>query len=156
MFSLRQGLEDGVHLLGDGHEAELELLPRGDHPAPLVADVLERGRDVDLLAALRHPVEDHVDQDVGARAADPVAAKEMPRSVSRFVKKKKRKTERYLVSLPAVDCDGAGASSVGLVDLSPELEKCLGGGRHPVGRPGAEVELGDGPGLARAGVLQVH
>lgn len=55
-----------------------------------------------------------------------------------------------------MDCDGAGASSVGLVDLSPELEECLGGGRHPVGRPGAEVELGDGPGLARAGVLQVH
>ena len=80
-----------MHLLGDGHEAELELLPRGDHPAPLVADVLERGRDVDLLAALRHPVEDHVDQDVGARAADPVAAKEMPRSVSRFVKKKEKK-----------------------------------------------------------------
>ena len=99
VFSLRQGLEDGVHLLGDGHEAELELLPRGDHPAPLVADVLERGRDVDLLAALRHPVEDHVDQDVGARAADPVAAKEMPRSVSRFVKKKRKEKQRDISSV---------------------------------------------------------
>ena len=50
---LWKGLEDGVDLLGDGHEAELELAPRLHHAAPaLVADVLQRGRDVDLLAAL--------------------------------------------------------------------------------------------------------
>ena len=36
--------------------------------------MLEGGRDVDLLAALRHPVEDHVDEDVSSGASDAVAA----------------------------------------------------------------------------------
>ena len=53
LILLWERLEDGVDLLCDGHEAELELAPRLHHAAPaLVADVLERGRDVDLLAAL--------------------------------------------------------------------------------------------------------
>jgi len=64
-----------VDLLGDGHEAELELSARLDHAAAaLVADVLQRRRDVDLLAALRHAVEDHVDEDVRPGAAHAVAA----------------------------------------------------------------------------------
>ena len=40
--------------------------------ATLVPDVLKGGGDVDLLASLRHAVEDHVDEDVGARPARPV------------------------------------------------------------------------------------
>ena len=58
--------------------------------------MLERGRDVDLLAALGHAVEHHVDEDVGARAADAVAA---------------------------VHADGAGAAAVRLVHLAAELEQ---------------------------------
>ena len=37
--------------------------------AALVPDVLKGGGNVDLLASLRHAVEDHVDEDVGARPA---------------------------------------------------------------------------------------
>ena len=33
--------------------------------ASLVSDVLQRGRDVDLLGALVHPVENHVEEDIG-------------------------------------------------------------------------------------------
>ena len=43
--------------------------------ATLVPDVLKGGGDVDLLASLRHAVEDHVDEDVGARPARPVTKK---------------------------------------------------------------------------------
>ena len=48
-------------------------VPCLDHSTALVSDVLEGGRDVDLLAALRHPVQDHVDEDVGAGTTDAVA-----------------------------------------------------------------------------------
>jgi hypothetical protein len=41
--------------------------------------VLERGSDVNLLAALRHPVEDHVDQDVSAGATNPIANERIKR-----------------------------------------------------------------------------
>ena len=35
----------------------------------LIPDVLEGGSDVYLLGALVHPVEDHVDEDIGPRPA---------------------------------------------------------------------------------------
>ena len=63
-----QRLEDGVHLLRHSHQDELELLFGGHHAGTLVAYVLQRSRDVDVLGALRHPVQHHVDQAVGARA----------------------------------------------------------------------------------------
>jgi hypothetical protein len=50
-----------------------------NHSASLIPDVLERGSDVDLLAALRHPVEDHVDQDVSAGATNPIANERIKR-----------------------------------------------------------------------------
>lgn len=71
---LGQGLEDGVHLFGHGHQHQLELRLRAHHAAPLVADVLQGGGDVDLLGALGHSVQHHVHQAVGARATGAVAA----------------------------------------------------------------------------------
>lgn len=59
-------------LLRHRHKAELELRPGLDHAGPLVPDVLQRGGDVDLLGALGHAVEDHVDEDVGAGATNTV------------------------------------------------------------------------------------
>ena len=40
----------------------------------LISDVLQGGGDVDLLGALHHPVEDHVDEDIGPRPSHSVAA----------------------------------------------------------------------------------
>lgn len=71
---LGQGLEDGVHLLGHGHQHQLELRLGAHHAAPLVADVLQGGGDVDFLGALGHSVQHHVHQTVGARATGTVAA----------------------------------------------------------------------------------
>lgn len=88
-----------MNLLGDCHQAELELLPSLDHSAALVSDVLQGGRDVDLLAALGHPVQDHVDQDVRSGSTDAVAA---------------------------VHDDGAGATAIRLVDFSSEFKESFG------------------------------
>lgn len=75
----------------DAHlQAELELLLGLHHVGALVADVLQRGGDVDLLGALRHAVQHHVDEAVGAGAAGAVTA---------------------------VHHDGARAAAVGLVHL---------------------------------------
>lgn len=73
-FLLRHGLQDGVHLLGNGHENELELGAGLDSARALVSDVLQRGRDVYLFGALCHAVEDHVDEAVGARPSGAVTA----------------------------------------------------------------------------------
>jgi len=118
-----------VGLLRHRHKAELELRPGLDHAGPLVPDVLQRGGDVDLLGALGHAVEDHVDEDVGAGATNTVTA---------------------------VDDDGAGTSPVGLVHLPPELEDGPGGGGDGAVGPGEEVELGDRPRLPRLAVLEVE
>ena len=44
------------------------------HACSLISDVLQGGGDVDLLGALHHPVEDHVDEDIGPRPSHSVAA----------------------------------------------------------------------------------
>lgn len=41
--------------------------------AALVSDVLQRGGDVNFLGAFCHPVENHVDEDIGTGAAHAVA-----------------------------------------------------------------------------------
>ncbi len=41
--------------------------------AALVPDVLEGGGDVDLLGALGHAVQDHVDEDIGPGSAHSIA-----------------------------------------------------------------------------------
>jgi len=58
----------------DGGQAELELRSRLNHSASLVSDVLQRGRDVDLLGALVHPVENHVEEDIGPGPAHSITA----------------------------------------------------------------------------------
>lgn len=67
-----------IHLFGEFRraylQAELELLLGLHHAGALVADVLQRGGDVDLLGALRHAVQHHVDEAVGAGAAGAVTA----------------------------------------------------------------------------------
>lgn len=117
-----------MNLLRDGHQTKLELRPRLNHSAALIPDVLQGGRDVDLLAGSGHPVQHHVDEDVGAGAADAVRA---------------------------VHGDGARPAAVRFVDLAAELQQGPGGRRDPVGGPRPEVELRDGPRLAGPRVLQV-
>ena len=57
-----------VTLLAAGGAPHLGL----HHVGPLVADVLQGGRDINLLRSFAHPVEDHVDQTVGPGAAHTV------------------------------------------------------------------------------------
>lgn len=62
-----------TNLFSDSHQHKLELHLRGHSPGALVADVFQRGGDVDLLGALRHAVQHHVDQAVRAGAPCAVA-----------------------------------------------------------------------------------
>lgn len=71
---LGEGLEDSMNFLRHGHQHELKLCLRPDHVRALVADVLQRGGNVDLLSALCHAIQDHVDEAVGPSASYAVAA----------------------------------------------------------------------------------
>lgn len=71
---LGEGLEDSMDFLRHGHQHELKLCLRPDHVWALISDVLQRGGDVDLLCALGHAVQDHVDEAVGPCAPYAVAA----------------------------------------------------------------------------------
>lgn len=108
---------------------ELKLLLGGHHPRSLISQVFQRSCDVNFLSSFGHPAENHVYEAVGARPAGAIAA---------------------------MDHDGAGSSSVGLVDFSPELQEGLGGRRNAGFWPGEEVELGDCAGLACTCVLQIE
>lgn len=61
-----------MHLLRYGHQHELELWLAADHVGALVPNVLQGGRNVDLLGALGHAVQDHVNEAVGSSASDAI------------------------------------------------------------------------------------
>jgi hypothetical protein len=50
-----------VDFLGDGHEAELELLSVLNHSASLISNVLQGCRDVNFFAAFGEAIQYHVD-----------------------------------------------------------------------------------------------
>ena len=77
----------------------------------LVPDVLQRRGDVDLLGALGHAVEHHIDENIGARAAHSVTEK---KGVMKEFKEVKE-------GAPAVDDHGAGATPVGFVDFPEKM-----------------------------------
>lgn len=63
-----------MDLLRHGHQHEFELCLCANHVGALVPDVFQGGRDVDLLSALCHAVQDHVDEAVCPSASYAVAA----------------------------------------------------------------------------------
>uniref|UniRef100_A0A8W7PFC2 Uncharacterized protein n=1 Tax=Anopheles coluzzii TaxID=1518534 RepID=A0A8W7PFC2_ANOCL len=63
---LGQRLQDGVHLLRDGHQHKLELLPGRHQSGPLIAQMLQRGGNVNFPCALVHATQHQVEQNVGA------------------------------------------------------------------------------------------
>lgn len=71
---LGKGLEDSMDFLRHGHQHELKLCLRPHHVRALVTDVLQCCSDVNLLSALGHAIQDHVDEAVGPRASYAIAA----------------------------------------------------------------------------------
>ena len=73
MGLLWECLKDGVNFFRHSHQHELKLGLRADHVRALVSDVFQRGGNVNLLSALCHAVQDHVNEAVGPGAPDAVA-----------------------------------------------------------------------------------
>lgn len=111
----RQSLQDGVHLVRHGLQAELELLLGLHHVGALVSDVLQRGGDVNLLGALGHAVQHHVDEAVRPRAARAVTANTKPVSDRAHDERGGHRASGSANGSPAVDHNGAGATAVRLV-----------------------------------------
>ena len=111
MTLLRKSLQDCVGLLRHSHQTELKLRPCLNHPwdkslvkrtqhhqistCSLVPDVLQRCCYVYLLGPFGHPVEDHVDQDVGPGPPNAVAAVQDHRAAAASV---------ALVNFPNREC----------------------------------------------------
>ena len=104
-----------MDLLSDGHQTEFKLLPRLDHPASLIANMLERRRDIDFFTTFRHPVEYHIDEDVRTRPTNTIAA---------------------------VYCDWARSPSVTLVHFPPKFQQGFCYRWNAAGWPRQEMELG--------------
>uniref|UniRef100_A0A182QKB1 Uncharacterized protein n=1 Tax=Anopheles farauti TaxID=69004 RepID=A0A182QKB1_9DIPT len=158
---LRQGLQDRVHLFGDGHQHKLELLPGGDQAGPLIAQMFQRRRNVNLPCALVHATEHQIEQNVRTGTSGSVAAEKRVKNDANknhitHDQSNRLHTFRAQRNVPAVDDDGTGAATVGLVHLAAEVEQGLGRRRYAALRPGQEVELGDGARFAGAQILQVE
>uniref|UniRef100_A0A182UPE3 Uncharacterized protein n=1 Tax=Anopheles merus TaxID=30066 RepID=A0A182UPE3_ANOME len=67
---LGQRLQDGVHLLRDGHQHKLELLPGRYQSGPLIAQMLQRGGNVNFPCALVHATQHQVEQNSSSALAD--------------------------------------------------------------------------------------
>jgi hypothetical protein len=75
---------------------------------PLVPDVLQRCRNVNLLGALGHPVEHHVDEDIGPGPADAVAVEG-----ERIVEGKAKRSRRTMGKERVVSRAGEGETCSG-------------------------------------------
>uniref|UniRef100_A0A182MRN5 Uncharacterized protein n=1 Tax=Anopheles culicifacies TaxID=139723 RepID=A0A182MRN5_9DIPT len=69
---LGQCLQDGMDLFRDCHQHKLELLPGGHQSGTLIAQMFQRGRNIDLTGALVHATQHEIEQNV--RTGAPPAA----------------------------------------------------------------------------------
>lgn len=131
-LSLWQGLQQLRHFFRHRDEDELKLLLnqtndspldhrrststhlRSDHSRSLVAQVLQRSRDVDLARSLVDPIEDDVQQQIGSRATHAVTRRSKDERVERAA--------RRLSYALAMHDDRRGASAETLVHFPTKTE----------------------------------
>lgn len=61
MLLLWHGFQDGLDLLGDGCQDELELFLSSYHICPLISKVFQCSSNIDFFDAFSHSVQDQVD-----------------------------------------------------------------------------------------------
>lgn len=127
--SLRQGFQDGIHLLSYCCQRKFKLVLGANEARSLVSDVLQCSCNVNLFHSFGHAVQHHVNEDVCASSAS---------------------------AITAVNDDWAGTTSVAFIHLPAEVEQrpCRGG--DAVSRPAQQVKLRQGSGLLRLNVLQIE